>query len=741
MINTIFYYPDSLTFDEYQEQLQAGNISARTIVFANNQKAIYKGGVKYGGWSVQEFHDAVESLYDDSWIKDEIDGIKNDIIAANGRIDGLNTLVGQINSRLNGQIESLDNDIKAKIQQLFADAQWFREHFPQGEISWQQGWNENIKAYLRSIGYWDQDDQGNDITKWSNIQQQVDAIYLTVNSLVTNGNLSNALTSAIEALVQNGIAALNLGNTYAKIEDVNGIKTVIEWLYSGLKSQTNSQTNETFTEILSAGKDAFASAISDVRTYVKKIKDGDYVAQTEVSAKVNDTIANLITQASGSNALASLSAKANANSDNIAALLLGMTGSNSTADIQTRVANLMGGFTSTADLNSAKSEIYSAIGAKDNNNNFISLAALKTAVDQNTASISAITQNSGNTSGFVAKSELGEAVAELFASNGDATVKSSVVTLVKNNKSQLNLTADDVNVQGYLSGGTASFTGDVNATSFTTGGYSDSGISVMSGNFDSSGANTNKAYFAYDSDQGAVTLWIYHNSEWQKLDLSKLIGSGGIPTESWSTSTWYAASSNSITSTLGNNFTTVTLYYNNVTGKYYTSQSTDYPANGYYYLIYPNKYPVYDYQEPFDLETLNHISVAEVSGASYVSQCRPRGLVERYVISNGDCEHAEDIKEYYVVTSAANDLSTATVSRCFATMVYGKSSTDKSIVTLNGQIFTIESDGTDDFIVSSYKTATLAEAIAGANNEVTDYLRTMYKTNYTGNRATVTYNV
>ena len=49
MINTIFYYPTSLTFEQYQNRLSdpgEDGISNRTIVFAHDQKAIYKGGVK-----------------------------------------------------------------------------------------------------------------------------------------------------------------------------------------------------------------------------------------------------------------------------------------------------------------------------------------------------------------------------------------------------------------------------------------------------------------------------------------------------------------------------------------------------------------------------------------------------------------------------------------------------------------------------------------------------------------------
>ena len=276
-------------------------------------------------------------------------------------------------------------------------------------------------------------------------------------------------------------------------------------------------------------KSAFTSAISDIRTQVDKVANGDFVAQTEVSSKVGNTIATMLAQSSSDNALAALSAKADANSDDIAAIVLGMTGSSSTANISTSVStalnNLTSGLASSSDITSAKSEIYSAISAKDTNDNFISLAALKTQSDADHASVSALATNKADVAGVVAKSELGTAVASLFASTGDAqnpTAKANVVAVVKDNKSSLQLTAQDVNIDGYLTAGNATFKGDVEATSFTTGSSSETGITVLSGEFDPTDptVNTHKAYFAYDSEQGGITMWFYCNDVWKRIDLS-----------------------------------------------------------------------------------------------------------------------------------------------------------------------------------------------------------------------------
>jgi hypothetical protein len=134
----------------------------------------------------------------------------------------------------------------------------------------------------------------------------------------------------------------------------------------------------------------------------------------------------MLLQSSSDNALAGMAARLNTVeqdtgtvSQNLANLILGVTGSSSTADLSTVVANKLAGFSTSADINTAKSEIYSAISAKDGSGNFISLASLKTQADENSSAISAIASSGGNTSGFITESNLGSAVAELFASSGD----------------------------------------------------------------------------------------------------------------------------------------------------------------------------------------------------------------------------------------------------------------------------------------------------------------------------------
>lgn len=576
-INTIFYFPNSLTFEEYTEMLAGGDIAPRTIVFADAQKSIYKNGKKYGDISEQKFHDLLDAVENDSWISDELDGVKSDITDANQRISSLNDSISTINSNLNTAISNRDAAIQTKVENLFDNAEWLSENFPQGQTSWDSRWDSDLESYLLTVGYWDVDDQtGEKTTKWSQLQSSVNSISSSVNDLKVNGNLTQAMTSSIESLISNDIASLSLGTTYATIASVDDVEKIVEWFYSGITS--SSQADKTVAQMSAMSKNDFIAAISDIRTQVDKVANGDFVAQTEVSSKVGDTIANMLLQSSSDNALAALSAKANANSDNISALILGMTGSTSTANLATSVStaltNLTSGLASTSDITSAKSEIYSAISAKDSSDNFISLAALKTQSDADHASVSALATNKADVSGVVAKSELGTAVASLFASTGDAqnpTAKANVVAVVKDNKSALNLTAQDVNIDGYLTAGSASFKGSVEATSFTTGSSSEYGITVLSGQFDPTdpSVNTHKAYFAYDDEQGGVTMWFYCNNVWKRIDLA-----AASVTEDPNTFMRSFLYTGTVVGTyLLQDNTNVIANYSRLTGKYYSTTS------------------------------------------------------------------------------------------------------------------------------------------------------------------------
>ena len=226
--------------------LSSNQIADRTIVFADAQKAIYKGGKKYGGLSDKEFHDLADTLDTNSWIADELASIKGDIQTANGVISTLNGSIQTINSNLNQTIDNIDGDIKTKIQSLFRDSTWLQSNFPQGYTNWDSSWNANLEAYLTQVGYWDIDSTtGQKTAKWSKLQNDINSISLQVASLTGDETMSQTMETTIESMIAADIASLNLNTTYATISSVNGIssdvdksKDIIEWLYAGLTAQS-----------------------------------------------------------------------------------------------------------------------------------------------------------------------------------------------------------------------------------------------------------------------------------------------------------------------------------------------------------------------------------------------------------------------------------------------------------------------------------------------------------------------
>jgi len=178
--------------------LTNGEIAERTVVFADAQKAIYKGGKKYGGLSDQEFHNLIDSLEHDSWISDEISSVKVDIQSANARINSVNSSVTDVNNRLTSAISSRDSDITSKVENLFKDSQWLQQNFPQGQTSWDSNWNSELESYLTQVGYWDIDSAtGQKTAKWSKLQNDINSISLEIANLTGNETSSQSLTTAI----------------------------------------------------------------------------------------------------------------------------------------------------------------------------------------------------------------------------------------------------------------------------------------------------------------------------------------------------------------------------------------------------------------------------------------------------------------------------------------------------------------------------------------------------------------
>lgn len=406
MINTIFYFVS--TYDTYKQQWDNGEISSKTIVFIEDIKAIYKNNKRYGSMSDPDLYTKFEqfynSTYDDSDLRDQL-----------ARVEGL---INDESNRLSGVIRDLDSDIQDKVTDMFDDATWVRNNVAQNEYLHQDmNWDDQIHAYLQQVGYWTTDDQGNTVTQWSKIQQNVDSIDLEVSGL-TEGldgrfeTVQSNINQSVDTKIQT--AKTEISNTYARGEDVNGVKQVIEWMYSGLKSSAGPE--QSIAQIISAGKNSLIGAISDMRTQVNKLENGDYVSTGSLTTQIENYItgqlstAGLITETTLADAFSTVFARLDDPNN---------SGASGISALETRVYALeTGGLLAETDLVSAitnhKTDIIASAGLATKaqydalGNTYLAKADLITEIANKAGQIT-------SQAGFITQSTLDSAIATVNA--------------------------------------------------------------------------------------------------------------------------------------------------------------------------------------------------------------------------------------------------------------------------------------------------------------------------------------
>lgn len=286
--------------------------------------------------------------YDDSGIWDAVDKLDDSIHEVQ------NTITNE-SRRLDNAVNGIDTTVSSKVSSLLNDSSWIQNNFPEQQVTWQSGWNAQIEAYLQQAGVWARNG-GVTRTQWTSYTQKVDEIISTVNNIKTEGEIVEALQSSINQSVQNGIASLNLESTYAK----KNAENVLEWMYSALKN--SSSADKTFSQLVSSGKSGLTSAVSEIRTQIEKLNNGDYVATANLESKVNDTISGLYSRASSSQGYATLFSTIKKNAEDIAAIVTSATNDSSTASIAAKFANFRAGLVTTSNLDSAFASLIATSG-------------------------------------------------------------------------------------------------------------------------------------------------------------------------------------------------------------------------------------------------------------------------------------------------------------------------------------------------------------------------------------------
>lgn len=517
-INTIFYFVKD--FDTYEQKLDAGKILAKTIVFVENEKAIYKNGVRYGNMSDTDFRNKVtevmnsdtviqgliNEIYDDQWIRDWMAQVDQTITSEQNRLSGV--------------IRDLDADIQAKVE------------------------------------------------KWSTIRQDISNIQASINALSSgiDGRFT-ALDSSLKLYTDTQIqtAVAELSTTYATGTDLDGVKTVLEWMYSGLKSSAG--PDKSVAQIIAAGKSALLNqmGISELRTFVENVPEQGYVATSSLQSQVEQIMDNtttalvtagLINQASLAGALSALYARSEQPENQIAGwsqLMLDVSTGND------------GKFVTKAGL-------ITSIGNK-----------LDATNDPNGDNMAVLTS-----AGIVAQSTLDTSVAALFAQNNNSGTKAAIEAVATDVASSITLTADqvDARVNQFLISGNATVKGDVQASQFIAGGNGEAGIVIQGGYFDSDGADVNKIYIAMDSNEGAPNMFIHNHStnKWMSLSFSNAFNTGIFHVAQYAlfndgNSYTNIIPDNTLASSItGSNFQLSTIYRSHDNNLYYTQENAN-PSN------------------------------------------------------------------------------------------------------------------------------------------------------------------
>lgn len=224
MINTIFYFVP--TFAEYQSYLNNGDIAARTIVFVADQRAIYKNGIRYGGYNSQELNDTILDLinqneYDDSEIRAWVARIEGSINTANGLIDQLNDDIDDI-------INAKHAEIQAIIDGTFSEYSWLKKNL--GDVFASSGFQNELNGFLTTVGVLKDSD-----SKWTSLLQTVNSISGRV------ANIQDGLftENEIKQWISDGVSGIDL-SAYAYKSQVNDVADLLGSLQIRVNTLDNS---------------------------------------------------------------------------------------------------------------------------------------------------------------------------------------------------------------------------------------------------------------------------------------------------------------------------------------------------------------------------------------------------------------------------------------------------------------------------------------------------------------------
>ena len=289
----------------YQEGFNGliNSIEQGTISLTNEQKSKFRtficnsnedectcsGGSGSGGG---ETHiEVVENPYDDSYIK---------------------ALIEDVQQQMRDLVIVTDQDVHNTVSEMIQDMQDFVERFGWDAMFNDSGWNEQMKAYIQTVGFTDSEDQQ---VSWTQFYQDFQTLKGTVNQITGSTEdgtgTYEAIQSLMQAKIENEQAIAELKTKWAL---VNENEEVLKWLVSGFTSQSGE--DETFTQIFSAlSQEALDSNLRDIDSAIAELEtrvgtaENGIQANTQQISSVGDSISGLVTSAQLDEAKTTLFAK------------------------------------------------------------------------------------------------------------------------------------------------------------------------------------------------------------------------------------------------------------------------------------------------------------------------------------------------------------------------------------------------------------------------------------------------
>lgn len=294
MINTIFYFADTLPFSSYTEQVNSGDISTQTIVFVRDTKSIYMGGQQYGSMTPSDFRDLLSTVVrsGNSEVNTQIDNIntaieqlqqniQNNITQLNSSIQDVSTLASGQKTRLDGIVNNLDQQVSALVDQNIEDLNLGTAYAKKNDVGAILEWlYSGLKASSAEDKSYNQlvTAAKNDTLGTSAISELFTEIDALDNKYVAKTGFASSVDSAIAALL---LEASNESSLMSIVNRVGANENNISAISSKMTG------DNAYTEMLNALEDELNG--TTVKSNVKSVVDSN--AQT-AAAKLFSTVSN-----------------------------------------------------------------------------------------------------------------------------------------------------------------------------------------------------------------------------------------------------------------------------------------------------------------------------------------------------------------------------------------------------------------------------------------------------------------